>query len=494
MADWITSNQYLDLVDRACQADKQCVYQLAGIHRSKTSTSTYVYLIRDRRDRRNQRDPEITRLRFSSHSTRFHENAYTINIAEHLQTQTVESLRQATKQQLLTATSAQYANFDHHFQMLVKLVYWSTAQHWQVRVDPVISQIVITSWSMTWVITDQQLVRTARVLADLNLLMIPEFYDQHQLVAQFSILSQILWMYQNPYTLTWQSLHDELLSSCDDIQEYSIADYQRQQSPQQIVQQLTAHLRDDHIDPQTSLADWRRTVIQAAKMMTFPDHYHLLAYDDHPRATAVILYFMNSDRLYRVRIGQKPTDYQRAGLNHRDQYLNNFIQLDSKTSVEQIVDALSQIEFDPRHAMPISYQLLVSLQLLKRAYRNHHYYIHAEIAPSVQQKLAEMKHYGYDPQIKLCDVFIRKCQKSAPCVYLPQTAVVRWFDLLLRCNLASVESRQLHYRLPGLFLLNQYDNIRYFRRATVWNTDIAHLKVKSLIQQLRQYSRKGIKY
>lgn len=47
MADWITSNQYLDLVDRACQADKRYVYQLAGIHRSKTSTSTYVYLIRD---------------------------------------------------------------------------------------------------------------------------------------------------------------------------------------------------------------------------------------------------------------------------------------------------------------------------------------------------------------------------------------------------------------------------------------------------------------
>lgn len=491
MADWITSNQYLDLVDRACQADNQYVYQLAGIHRSKTSTSTYVYLIRDRR---NQRDPEITRLRFSSHSTHFHENAYTINIAEYPQTQTVKSLCNVTKQQLLAAKDNQYAKFDHHFQMLVKLVYWSTDQHWRVRVDPVVSQIVITSQSMVWVIADQQLVRTARVLADLNLLMIPEFYDQHQLVAQFSILPQILWMYQNPHTLTWQSLYDELLSSCDNIQEYSVADYQRQQSPQQIVEQLTAHTTDNHIDPQQSLADWRQTIIQAAKTMTFPDDYHLLAYDEHPRATAVTLYFMNSDRLYRVRIGQKPTDYQRTGLNHRDQYLNNFVQLDSKTSVEQIVDTLGRIEFDPRHAMPISYQLLVSLQLLKRAYRHQHYYIHAEIAPATQQKLAEMKHYSYDPQIKLCDVFIRKCQKSAPCVYLPQTAVVRWFDLLLRCNLASVESQQLRYRLPGLFLLNQYDNIRYFRRATVWNTDITHLKVKSLIQQLRQYSHKGIKY
>lgn len=491
MADWITSNQYLDLVDRACQADNQYVYQLAGIHRSKTSTSTYVYLIRDRRD---QRDPEITRLRFSSHQTHFHENAYTINIAEHLQTQTVDSLCKATEQQLLAATSDQYTKFDHHFQMLVKLVYWSTDQHWRVRVDPVASQIVIAAQSIVWVITDQQLVRTARVLADLNLLMIPEFYDQHQLVAQFSILPQILWMYQNPHTLTWQSLYDELLSSCDNIQEYSVADYQRQQSSQRIAQQLTAYLADNNIGPQQSLADWRRTIIQAAKMMTFPDDYHLLAYDEHPRATAVTLYFMNSDRLYRVRIGQTPTDYQCTGLNHRDQYLNNFIQLDSKTSVEQIVDTLGQVEFDPRHAMPISYQLLVSLQLLKRAYRNHHYYIHAEIAPATQQKLAEMKHYSYDPQIKLCDVFIRKCQKSAPCAYLPQTAVVRWFDLLLRCNLASVESQQLRYRLPGLFLLNQYDNIRYFRRATVWNTDITHLKVKSLIQQLRQYSRKGIKY
>ena len=28
MADWITSDQYLDLVDRACQADKRYVYQL----------------------------------------------------------------------------------------------------------------------------------------------------------------------------------------------------------------------------------------------------------------------------------------------------------------------------------------------------------------------------------------------------------------------------------------------------------------------------------
>lgn len=491
MADWITSNQYLDLVDRACQADNQYVYQLAGIHRSKTSTSTYVYLIRDRR---NQRDPEITRLRFSSHPTHFHENAYTINIAEHPQTQTIESLCNVMKQQLLAAKNNQYVKFDHHFQMLVKLVYWSTDQHWQVRVDPVVSQIVITSQSMVWVITDQQLIRTARVLADLNLLMIPEFYDQHQLVAQFSILPQILWMYQNPHTLTWQSLYDELLSSCDNIQEYSVTDYQRQQSSQQIVEQLTAHTTDSNIDPQQSLADWRRTIIQAAKMMAFPDDYHLLAYDEHPRATAVTLYFMNSDRLYRVRIGQKPTDYQCTGLNHRDQYLNNFVQLDRKTSVEQIVDTLGRIKFDPRHAMPISYQLLVSLQLLKRAYHHQHYYIHAEIAPSSQQKQAETKHYGYDPQIKLCDVFIRKCQKSAPCVYLPQTAVVRWFDLLLRCNLASVESRQLHYRLPGLFLLNQYDNIRYFRRATVWNTDITHLKVKSLIQQLRQYSRKGIKY
>lgn len=488
MADWIATNQYLNLVERACQADQQHSYQLAGVHRATASTSVYIYLIRDRRD------PEITRLRFSSHSTHFHENAYTINIAEHPQTQTVKSLCKATKQQLLTARDNQYAKFDHRFKMLVKLVYWSTDQHWQVSVDPFASQITIKSQSMTWVITDHQLVRTARVLADLNLLVISEFYEQHQLVAQFSILPQILWMYQNPRALTWQSLHDELSSSCDSIQEYSITDYQCQQSPQQIMQQLTACLNDDHIDPQQSLADWRRAVIQAAKMMTFPDSYHLLAYDEHPRATAVTLYFMNSDRLYRVRIGQKPTDYQCTGLNHRDQYLNNFIQLDSKTSVKQIVDALSQLEFDPQHAMPISYQLLVSLQLLKRAYHHQRYYIHADIAPSAQQKLAEMKHYAYDPQIKLCDVFIRKCRKSAPCVYLPQTAVVRWFDLLLRCNLASIESRQLRYRLPGLLLLNQYDNIRYFRRATVWNADIAHLKVKSLVKQLCQYSGKGIKY
>ena len=143
--------------------------------------------------------------------------------------------------------------------------------------------------------------------------------------------------------------------------------------------------------------------------------------------------------------------------------------------------------------MPITYQLMVSLQLLRRVYHHRHYYIHARVDTSYLTVLP--KHYGYDAAGGMTDIYLRQCLPCTPYIYLPKSAVARWLVISRRCNFANVEGNQVRYRLPGMLLLDQYDQIRYFHRGDVWNIDLTHVKkVHRLITQLCTYSGRGIRY
>lgn len=486
MADWITTDQYLDLVIRACDHDQKHQYQVAGVTRAMTSTSVYVYLIRDHH--------EITRLRFSSHGTHFHQVKYTVSVPE--VSATLKSLsalcRSATKR-LKNAKNAKYAQYNDQLKQLLVLSYAITARHGTIEVNPFQSQLIIKHQKRVWIITSKQLVMTAKLLVELNLLQISPFYDQHQLVPQNSIAKQVIWMFQNPDVLV-NTEPDQLINQLTqavgaNAETMNLRAYQYQQSDLHVEYQLAA----DSLT-QSTLSNWRQLVVNTAKSMTFNDQFHLFAYDSLPRATSVILYFCNSNYIYRVRVGQKPIDYQHTGLNSHD-IVNNYLQLDARSSVGQIIDTLRKIDFSNKQVMmPITYQLMVTLQLLRRAYHHRHYYVHARVDTSYLT-VVPPKHYGYDTAGSLTDVYLRQCLPNAPYVYLPKSAVARWLVISRRCNFANVEGNQIRYRLPGMLLLDQYDQIRYFHRGNVWNIDLTHVKkVHRLITQLCTYSGRGIRY
>lgn len=486
MADWITTDQYLDLVIRACDHNHAHQYQVAGVTRATTSTSVYVYLIRDHH--------EITRLRFSSHGTHFHQVKYTVNIPEVSATlKSLSALRRSATKRLKNAKNAKYAQYNDQLKQLLALSYIITACHGTIEVNPFQSQLVVKYRKHVWIITSEQLVAIAKLLTELNLLQITSFYDQHQLVPQNSIAKQVIWMFQNPDTLTNtepDQLINQLARTVDaDIKSMNARVYQYQQSDLHVEYLLAA----DSL-AQSTLHDWRQLVINTAKQMTFDDQFHLFAYDSLPRATSVILYFCNANYICRVRVGQKPTDYQHTGLDSHD-IVNNYLQLDARSPVEQIVDTLRRIDFSNKQVMmPIIYQLMVSLQLLRRVYHHRHYYIHARVDTSYLT-VVPPKHYGYDTAGGMTDVYLRQCLPNAPCVYLPKSAVARWLVISRRCNFANVEGNQIRYRLPGMLLLDQYDQIRYFHRGDVWNIDLTHVKkVHRLITQLCTYSGRGIRY
>lgn len=486
MADWITTDQYLDLVIRACDHDQKHQYQVAGVTRAMTSTSVYVYLIRDHH--------EITRLRFSSHGTHFHQVKYTVSVPEVSATlKSLSALRRSATKRLKNAKNAKYAQYNDQLKQLLALSYIITACHGTIEVNPFQSQLIVKCKKHVWIITSEQLVMTAKLLVELNLLQIPAFYDQHQLVPQNAIAKQVIWMFQNPDTLT-NTEPDQLINQLSQtagtsVETMNMRAYQYDRSDLHVEYLLAA----DSL-AQSTLHDWRQLVINTAKQMTFDDQFHLFAYDSLPRATSVILYFCNANYIYRVRVGQKPTDYQHTGLNSHD-IVNNYLQLDARSPVEQIVDTLRRIDFSNKQVMmPITYQLMVSLQLLRRAYHHRHYYIHARVDTSYLT-VVPPKHYGYDTAGSLTDVYLRQCLPNAPYVYLPKSAVARWLVILRRCTFANVEGNQIRYRLPGMLLLEQYDQIRYFHRGNVWDTDLQSLKkVRALITQLCVYNGRGIRY
>lgn len=486
MADWITTDQYLDLVIRACDHDQKHQYQVAGVTRAVTSTSVYVYLIRDHH--------EITRLRFSSHGTHFHQVKYTVNIPEVSATlKSLSALRRSATKRLKNADDSKYTQYNDQLKQLLVLSYAITACHGTIEVNPFQSQLIIKHQKCVWIITSKQLVMTAKLLVELNLLQISPFYDQHQLVPQNSIAKQVIWMFQNPDVLV-NTEPDQLINQLTqavgaNAETMNLRAYQYQQSDLRVEYLLAA----DSLT-QSTLSDWRQLVVNAAKNMTFDDQFHLFAYDSLPRATSVILYFCNANYICRVRVGQKPIDYQHTGLNSRD-IVNNYLQLDARSSVGQIIDTLRKIDFSNKQVMmPITYQLMVLLQLLRRAYHHRHYYIHARVDTSYLT-VVPPKHYGYDTSGSLTDVYLRQCLPNAPYVYLPKSAVARWLVISRRCNFANVEGNQIRYRLPGMLLLDQYDQIRYFHRGDVWNIDLTHVKkVHRLITQLCTYSGRGIRY
>lgn len=486
MADWITTDQYLDLVIRACDHDQAHQYQVAGVTRAVTSTSVYVYLIRDHH--------EITRLRFSSHGTHFHQVKYTVSVPEVSATlKSLSALRRSATKRLKNAKNAKYAQYNDQLKQLLALSYIITACHGTIEVNPFQSQLIVKCKKHVWIITSEQLVMTAKLLVELNLLQIPAFYDQHQLVPQNTIAKQVIWMFQNPNTLVNTELNqliNQLVQTAGtSVETMNARAYQYQQSDLRVEYLLAA----DSLT-QSTLSDWRQLVVNAAKNMTFDDQFHLFAYDSLPRATSVILYFCNANYIYRVRVGQKPIDYQHTGLNSHD-IVNNYLQLDARSSVGQIIDTLRKIDFSNKQVMmPITYQLMVLLQLLRRAYHHRHYYIHARVDTSYLT-VVPPKHYGYDTAGSLTDVYLRQCLPNAPYAYLPKSAVARWLVISRRCNFANVEGNQIRYRLPGMLLLEQYDQIRYFHRGNVWNIDLTHVKkVHRLITQLCTYSGRGIRY
>ena len=485
MADWITTDQYLDLVIRACDHDQKHQYQVAGVTRAMTSTSVYVYLIRDHH--------EITRLRFSSHGTHFHQVKYTVSVPEVSATlKSLSALRRSATKRLKNAKNTKYAQYNDQLKQLLALSYVITARHGTIEVNPFQSQLIVKCKKHVWIITSEQLVMTAKLLVELNLLQIPAFYDQHQLVPQNTIAKQVIWMFQNPNTLVNTELN-QLINQLSQtagtsVETMNMRAYQYDRSDLHVEYLLAA----DSLT-QSTLSDWRHLIINTAKNMTFDNQFHLFAYDSLPRATSVILYFCNAEYIYRVRVGQKPTDYQYTGLNSHDM-INNYLQLDARSLVGQIIDTLRRIDFSNKQVMmPITYQLMVSLQLLRRAYHHRHYYLHTQLDTSYSSP--QPKHYRYDIAGHLTDVYLRQSQPHAPYVYLPKMAIVRWLTILRRCNFANVEGNQVRYRLPGMLLLEQYDQIRYFHRGNVWDTDLQSLKkVRALIIQLCVYSGRGIRY
>lgn len=453
MGFYRTEDEYLDIALAVLKKLKHQNYQLASLNLSHKSESAYAYFLKDR--------TKLIRLRLSAHSDHLNRMFSTIMIKSNVQ----------RDQQLvdIIAERLQFCDDRCYFEITPKLLTFlefintSTFKTHQGKlfVDVVSNRVIIKYPNRSSEFSYSDFRDDIRACADLNLLQLKLFSEQHMLQLSYAG-REVLRMFTRLETLKLKNLISQMKTYTN------IHDVQNQQI--KISKASTYRLKQ-----------WRSSVIQVAKQIKFKYHWFCFAADSLPRQKWVNLYFTNLDRITVLRVGEKRYDYTLNGLNRQTR--DHFIKLSTEADTNEITQVLQRINLEPMQSIKISYQLMVTCQLLIQLSKAGQC-----LTADVLLKSSNVrKHYRRDEFIS---AFENITISSAEQQFSLDYAINRYLVLLSRSCLIDDATRQIVYRQSLANLMQHYQNIAEFKQSSVWRRNVLKMTVDDCVAELEKLSSK----
>lgn len=455
MGFYRTEGEYLDIILAVLKKLGQQRYQLASFNLSQISESAYVYLLKDRN--------QLIRLRLSAHSDHINRSFSTLLIKTNISDDT--RLIDMITEQVQSCNERLYSKLTPKMLTLLEFINTSTFKTHQGKlyIDVLNNRVLVKYPTKSLEFDYSDFRDEIRVCVDLNLLRSGLFSKQHML--QTSLTGrEVLRMF-----VRLQSLKLETLMS--QMQAYT--DIHKATQDHEITISKTSNYR---------LKQWRSSVIQVAKQIKFRDHWFCFAADSLPRQKWVNLYFTNLDRIVVLRVGEQLYDYTPNGLNRQDNA--HFVQLSTKSTINEITQALQSFNFELAQSIKISYQLMVTCQLLMQLEKNKKQLAGDPLINTNGLK----KHYRRDLYTRMFDNIVIS---NSSMQFSSDHVINRYLVLLSQACLIDSDRQRITCREPLKILLAQYQNVAEFKQSSVWRRDISKMTVNDCIDELEKLSSKN---
>lgn len=447
--------EYLDIILAALKKLKHQNYQLASLNLSHKSESAYAYFLKDRN--------KLIRLRLSAHGDHLNRTFSTIMIKSNIQQN--QKLADIIADQLQSCDDRFYFEITPKLLTLLEFINTSTFKTHQGKlfVDIVNNRVIAKypKWSFEFSYSDFR--NDIRACVDLNLLRSKLFSEQHMLQLSYAG-REVLRMFTRLDTLKLKNLISQMTAYTD------IHDTAQNQ---QIKISKTSNYR---------LKQWRSSVIQVAKQITFKNHWFCFAADSLPRQKWVNLHFTNLDRIVVLRVGEKLYDYTLNGLNRQSR--DHFIQLSTDANIDEIEQTLRDFNFEPAQSIKISYQLIVTCQLIMQLSRAGQ----CLTADVLSKSLNLRKH---DRRDEFTGAFENITINNTDQQFSSDHVINRYLVLLNRICLIDDQQQQIIYREPLTDLLYHYQDVAEFKQSSVWRRDVWAMTVDDCVAELEKLSSKN---
>lgn len=449
MGFYRSQDEYLDIVLTALKKLKHQNYQLASLNLSRKSESAYAYFLKDRN--------KLIRLRLSAHGDHLNRTFSTIMIKSNIQQDA--QLADIIAKQLQSCADHFYLEITPKLLTLLEFINTSTFKTHQGKlfVDVVNNQVIVKYPNRAFEFDYSDFRDEIRACVDLNLLRSKLFSEQHMLQLSYAG-REVLRMFVRLETLKLKVLMQQMKTYTD------IHDIQNQQ----ITISKISNYR---------LKQWRSKIIQVAKQIKLKNHWFCFAADSLSRQKWVNLYFTNLDRIVVLRVGEKLYDYTLNGLNRQTR--DHFIKLSTKANAHEIEQVLRDFNFEPAQSVKISYQLMITCQLLMQLSKTGQCLTADDLS-----KLRNLrKHYRRD---EFASAFENITISDSDQQFSSDYVINRYLVLLSRTCLIGDATQQIVYRQPLADLIQHYQDVAEFKQSSVWRRDILTMTASECIAELEK--------
>lgn len=455
MGFYRTEDEYLDIILAVLKKLGQQHYQLASFNLSQISESAYVYLLKDRN--------QLIRLRLSAHSDHINRSFSTLLIKTNVRDDA--QLVDIITEQVQSCNERLYSELTPKMLTLLEFINTSTFKTHQGKlyIDVLNNQVLVKHPAESLEFDYSDFRDEIRACIDLNLLRSGLFSKQHMLQTS-QTGREVLRMFVRLESLKLETLMSQMKA---------YTDIHKATRNHEITISKISNYR---------LKQWRSSVIQVAKQIKFKDHWFCFTADSLPRQKWVNLYFTNLDRIVVLRVGEQLYDYIPNGLNRQDNA--HFVQLSTQSNINEIAQALQSFNFELAQSVKISYQLMVTCQLLMQLEKNKKQLAGDPLINTDGLK----KHYRRD----LCAYTFDNITISDSSKQFSSDHVInRYLALLSQACLINSDRQHITCREPLTILLAQYQNAAEFKQSSVWRRDVSKMTINDCIDELEKLSSKN---
>lgn len=455
MGFYRTEDEYLDIILAVLKKLGQQHYQLASFNLSQISESAYVYLLKDRN--------QLIRLRLSAHSDHINRSFSTLLIKTNVRDDA--QLVDIITEQVQSCNERLYSELTPKMLTLLEFINTSTFKTHQGKlyIDVLNNQVLVKYPAESLEFDYSDFRDEIRACIDLNLLRSGLFSKQHMLQTS-QTGREVLRMFVRLESLKLETLMSQMKA---------YTDIHKATRNHEITISKISNYR---------LKQWRSSVIQVAKQIKFKDHWFCFTADSLPRQKWVNLYFTNLDRIVVLRVGEQLYDYTPNGLNRQDNA--HFVQLSTQSNINEIAQALQSFNFELAQSVKISYQLMVTCQLLMQLEKNKKQLAGDPLINTDGLK----KHYRRD----LCAYTFDNITISDSSKQFSSDHVInRYLALLSQACLINSDRQHITCREPLTILLAQYQNAAEFKQSSVWRRDVSKMTINDCIDELEKLSSKN---
>ena len=455
MGFYRSQDEYFDIVLAALKKLKHQDYQLASLNLSRKSESAYVYLLKDRN--------QLIRLRLSAHSDHINRSFSTLLIKTNVSSNS--QLVDIITEQVQSCNERFYSELTPKMLTLLEFINTSTFKTHQGKlyVDVLSNRVLVKYPTKSLEFDYSDFRDEIRACVDLNLLRSGLFSKQHMLQTSRTG-REVLRMFVRLESLKLKTLMSQM-------QAYT--NIYKTTRDHELTLSKTSNYR---------LKQWRSSVIQVAKQIKFTNHWFCFTADSLPRQKWVNLYFTNLDRIVVLRVGERLYDYTLNGLNRQDNA--HFVQLSTKSTIYEITQALQSVDFEPAQSIKISYQLMVTCQLLMQLKKDDRQLLSDPRISTDGLK----KHYRRDLYAHAFDnITISDSSEQ----FSSDHVINRYLQLLNQACLINSDRQRITCREPLKILLTQYQNVAEFKQSSVWRRDVSKMTINDCIDELEKLSSKN---